>query len=264
MAGKIAFTQRRLAFAAVGLVAFLTLWVAIELLFLPDPAMYAKKNPEKTALQLARDEEAKEHGKKARFRQSWMALKDIDPLLINAVLISEDAGFWGHDGVDLHELKNAAEEALEQGHLTRGASTITQQLAKNLWLSADRSLLRKLKELVLALKMERRLSKSRILALYLNEIEWGDGIWGVDAAAHEHFGASAGNLTPSEAVMLASMLPAPRKWTPASRSPQLRSRSLRLLDKLVDAHRLDAAAATRAREAIDDVLGKGDGADSDD
>lgn len=222
---------------------------------LPDAAALKRKNPEKTALMEQREAEAKEAHQKARRRQSWVSLDGIASTLIEAVLVSEDQAFFEHGGVDTKQVRAALEQAWEQGHLTRGASTITQQLAKNLWLSTDRSLFRKAKELVLARRLEESLAKERILELYLNVIEWGDGVYGVEAAAREHFGVSAAELTPGESAILAAMLPAPRKWLPAKRPPQLFKRATRIVENLEKYGRLSPTAANAARLEVADRVG---------
>ena len=143
--------------------------------------------------------------------QSWVGLDRISPELVHAVVLAEDANFFGHEGFDRDAIRKAAEAVLRAGRFARGASTITQQLAKNLYLGTEKSLVRKAKEAVLAAKLERSLSKRRILALYLNVAEWGDGVFGVEAGARRRFGVPAADLTPAQAAVLASMLPAPRR-----------------------------------------------------
>src|SRR5207245_3514273 len=152
----------------------------------------------------------------------------ISPWLRRAVVNSEDARFYEHDGFDVTETEAALEQAAEQGHLGRGASTITQQLAKNLWLGEERTFWRQLREYFLARRLE-DLGKGRILELYLNVVEWGDGIYGADAAARVWFGKSAALLSPEEAAVLTAMLPAPRKRNPWRPSPALVKRSFEVL-----------------------------------
>ncbi len=226
-----------------------------EYLRLPQAIELAQKNPSTTALIDQRAAEAAEQGHRARRRQQWVPLSAISHQLIDAVVISEDAAFYQHDGVDTVELRKALEASWEKGELGRGASTITMQLAKNLWLSTDRSLLRKLKELILTRRLEEALPKKRILAIYLNVVEWGDGVYGAEAGAREHFGVSASELSAAQAAMLAAMLPAPRKWTPARRSKMLKERSLRIIDRLASVNRLDPERAAVAREEIAKTLG---------
>ena len=197
-----------------------------------------------------RAEEARDEGRKPRRSQSWVPLTRVAPHAVDAVLISEDARFFQHEGVDLTETRVALQEAWERKELGRGASTLTQQLAKNLWLSTDRSLVRKLKELILARRLEEKLSKKRILTLYLNVAEWGDGVYGIEAGARRWFGVSAAELTPAQGAILAAMLPAPRRWTPGSGSKNLQTRALRIVDRLERHGRLNPQAAAFARNEV--------------
>jgi monofunctional biosynthetic peptidoglycan transglycosylase len=229
-------------------------FAAYEYTTLPDVGALAKHNPTQVALWEQRAEEAKAAGKRPRRHQVWVGLEDVAPHAVEAVLLSEDAGFYGHDGIDLGEVKAALEEAWEQGELGRGASTITQQLAKNLFLSQDRSLLRKAKEAILARRLEESLSKKRILALYLNVVEWGDGVYGIEAAAVEHFRVGAKGLSTAEGAILAAMLPNPRKWTPERGSKVLRTRALRIVDRLEQTGRIKPEAANAARAEVEAIL----------
>jgi monofunctional biosynthetic peptidoglycan transglycosylase len=249
---KVRWTWRRLlALALLGLVGF----AAYEYLTLPEATPLLKQNPETTALIEQRAAEAQEEGRKLRRKQTWVNLSNISKPAIDAVLISEDAGFYLHEGVDTAELEKALQEAWKERKLGRGASTITQQLAKNLWLSTDRSLLRKAKELVLAHRLEEALPKNRILTLYLNVVEWGSGVYGIEAGAREHFGVSAARLTPAQGAILAAMLPAPRKRSPSSGSRALKRRAHWIIDQLQQVKRLSAEQAQAARADIDRLLG---------
>jgi monofunctional glycosyltransferase len=171
--------------------------------------------PASTAFMDLRAREARASGKPVRKAQRWIAYGRISPSLIRAVLVTEDAAFWSHDGIDLDEIRASIEDTIEKGEPMRGASTITQQLAKNLYLSPSRNPTRKLTELFIARRLEAELSKRRILELYLNLIEWGDGIWGCDAAAHAYFGVSAAELSPSQAALMAAVIINPRRYSPA-------------------------------------------------
>ncbi len=243
--------RRLLKLALLGLLGF----VLYEYLTLPKAEPLLKQNPETTALIEQRAAEAREAGHKPRRRQTWVPLSNVPKHVIDAVLISEDASFYLHEGVDTVELRKAMEEAWEEGKLGRGASTITQQLAKNLWLSTDRSLLRKAKELVLARRLEKALPKSRILALYLNVVEWGDGVYGIEAGAREHFGVSAVGLTPAQGAILAAMLPAPRKRSPTSGSKALKRRAHWIIERLQAVKRLAPGQASAAQAEIGRILG---------
>ena len=198
-------------------------------LSLPSAEPLRRANPPTTALIDARAQEAREAGRAARRNQHWVALGRISPWLARAVVNSEDARFFQHHGVDVVETGVALEQAVENGKLGRGASTLTQQLAKNLWLGERRSLLRKAEEYLLAQRLE-ELGKERILELYLNVAEWGDGIYGADAAARVWFRKPAAELLPEEAAILAAMLPAPRRRNPRHPSAHLRARAAAVLD----------------------------------
>jgi monofunctional biosynthetic peptidoglycan transglycosylase len=243
--------RRVLKWLALLLLAF----VVYEYVTLPSAAPLLTENPKTTALIEQRAAEAREEGKKPRRRQSWVPLTAISKDAVYAVLISEDSGFFLHEGVDTGQLEKAVEEAVRKGRLGRGASTLTQQLAKNLWLSTDRSLLRKLKELLLARRLENALPKGRILTLYLNVVEWGNGVYGIEAGAREHFGVSASKLTAAQGAILASMLPAPRKRSPGSGSQALRRRSHWVIEQMKAVKRLTPEQAAAAHDEIDERLG---------
>ncbi len=158
--------------------------------------------------------------------------------LETAVIMGEDGGFYGHQGFDLHEIRIAFERNWEEGRTVRGASTITQQLAKNLFLSSERSYGRKLEEALLAHRLEKALSKNRILEIYLNVIEWGDGIYGVEAASRNVLGKSAANLDTAEGALLAAMIPSPLRLQPCERPKSVRARQERILRWMYRANRL--------------------------
>ncbi|ATB32794.1 monofunctional biosynthetic peptidoglycan transglycosylase [Melittangium boletus] len=238
----------------MGLFLLLVVFVSYEYTRLPDAAPLLKENPKTTALIEQRAEEAREEGHKPRRRQSWVGLSNVSKPAIDAVLLSEDASFYLHEGVDTKELENALQEAIRQGKLGRGASTLTQQLAKNLWLSTDRSLLRKAKELVLTRRLEESLPKNRILSLYLNVVEWGNGVYGIEAGAREHFGIPASQLSAAQGAILASMLPAPRKRSVSSGSRALKKRAHWIIDQMQAVRRLSAEQARAAHAEIDQIL----------
>jgi len=229
--------------------------VAWDLVTLPSAEPLASGPPPVTALMRQREAEAAEAGLKPRHKQHVVALQEIAPAAVSSVIISEDAGFFVHEGIDTVEIEAAVERAMEGGKL-RGASTITQQLAKNLWLSTERSLTRKLKELVLTRKLESSLPKKRILWLYLNVVEWGDGVYGIDAGAREHFHTDAAHLTVAQGAMLASMLPAPRTWLPAKHPAALYRRTMTNIANLEVVGKISAAQAAGARAELDAYFGR--------
>ena len=161
-----------------------------------------------------REEEARAKGRKARAVQSWVPLSRVSRHLIHAVLASEDQGFFGHEGVDWKAIEESIEKNVEKGRFARGGSTITQQLAKNLYFGTSKTPLRKVRELVVTQWLEADLTKARILALYLNLIEWGDGIYGCEAGARSWYGKPASALSATEAAGLAAMIPNPRRINP--------------------------------------------------
>ncbi len=161
-----------------------------------------------------------------------MSYNNVSPHLRNAVLIAEDSAFFQHSGYDLEQLKESAKRNWRDKRFARGASTITQQLAKNLYLSTSRNPLRKIREFFIAQEMERDLSKQRIFEIYLNVIEWGDRIYGIEPAARSYFGKSASELLPEEAAILAAMIPNPRRYTPARNLKYLEKRKADILSRL--------------------------------
>jgi monofunctional biosynthetic peptidoglycan transglycosylase len=164
----------------LGLVGFA--YVGYVYLTLPDVRPLAKENPKTTAFMELRKREADDEGRKFAIRQQWIPYRQIAASLRRAVIVTEDAGFYDHDGIDMAEIKASLEKNWEEGQFLRGGSTITQQLAKNLYLSPSRNPMRKVTELLIARRLEAALTKQRIFEIYLNMIEWGDGIFGCEAA----------------------------------------------------------------------------------
>jgi monofunctional glycosyltransferase len=185
----------------------------------------ALRIPEKTALMRQREAEARRERRAYREVRIVVPLREVSRFLIEAVIASEDQKFFGHEGVDWKAIQESVEANARKGRSVRGGSTITQQLAKNLFFGTKKTLVRKLRELVVARWLEADLSKTRILALYLNVIEWGDGIYGCEAAAHRYYGKPAAALDLDEAAGLAAMIPAPRRLDPLVRpAPHARAR----------------------------------------
>ncbi len=218
--------------AALGAAAFAV--VAYVYLTLPDVRVLRTTNPTSTAFMELRAEEAARDGRKLRHVHRWMPYSRISRNLQRAVLVAEDSRFWDHEGIDLEEIRKSIEINMERGTAVRGASTITQQLAKNLYLSPSRDPLRKFRELIIARRMEAALPKARILEIYLNVIEWGDGIWGADAAARTYFGVSASALNREQAALLAGAIINPRVLNPARPTARLLSRQRLILGRMGD------------------------------
>jgi monofunctional biosynthetic peptidoglycan transglycosylase len=225
---------KRLLLALLALAAAYGVYVALGL---PSPTAVralARTNPDTTALMRQRAEEARRAGRRPRRNQAWVPLGRVSRHLIRAVLASEDQKFFGHEGVDWEAIQKSMDEDRKKGRFVRGGSTITQQLAKNLFFTTHKTITRKLRELVAARWMEQEMSKRRILELYLNVIEWGDGIYGAEAAARHWYGRSAADLDEPEAAGLAAMIPNPRRINPradAARFARAQRRVLRLMGR---------------------------------
>ncbi len=219
---------RLTGFFFFGVLVVIGVMAAAVYLTLPDVTVVKDANPKETAIMKYREAQSLEKGKKLRRVHHWAPLSRISPLLINAVLISEDDKFFQHEGFDWEEMRESMEKNLDRKKVVRGGSTITQQLAKNLYLRPARTPWRKLQEALIARKLEKNLRKRRILELYLNVIEWGDGIYGAEAAARINFGKSAAELSPAEAIRLASVIINPHRYSAISNTNK-RMRNKRLL-----------------------------------
>jgi monofunctional biosynthetic peptidoglycan transglycosylase len=192
---------------------------------MPDIARLKKENPGKTSFMEYREKEWARTNKKYRVRQQWVPLSGISPYLAKAVLIAEDDKFWRHEGFDYEAIQKAIEKDIKAKKFKLGGSTISQQLTKNLYLSPSKNPIRKIKEAIITWRMETLLSKKRILEIYLNVIEWGEGIFGIEAASRHYYGKPAAALTPVEASRLAAVLPNPRKFNPLGDQRYVNNRS---------------------------------------
>ena len=233
--------------------------LALQLLFIGRIAAMAVFDPESTAFQRSEAWKQISSPQPLRWRQQWVPYAHISDHLKRAVITAEDDRFTQHDGIDWNALekaweRNAKAEALSQAKAerlqakspnaapvavpaakVRGGSTITQQLAKNLLLSSERNLIRKGQEFVLTLLLENLLSKQRILEIYLNNVEWGEGVFGAEAAAQHYFGKSAARLAPNEAARLAVMLPAPKRFEKTPGSAYLTGRTRAIAGRMRNA-----------------------------
>ncbi|OHE59274.1 MAG: monofunctional biosynthetic peptidoglycan transglycosylase [Thermodesulfovibrio sp. RBG_19FT_COMBO_42_12] len=200
--------------------------LTLYLFSIPDVSKLKKENPKKTSFMKYREKEWRRQGKRYRIQQKWVSLSHISPYLKKAVLIAEDDKFWSHEGFDYEAIQKAIEKDIKSKKFKLGGSTISQQLAKNLYLSPAKNPLRKIREAIITWRLERVLTKKRILELYLNVAEWGDrGIFGIGAASRHYYGKLASELNPEEASRLASVLPNPRKYNPLGDSRYVRHRS---------------------------------------
>jgi monofunctional biosynthetic peptidoglycan transglycosylase len=226
-------TSKRIARAVALLAVAGFAYVAYIYLTLPDVRPLAKENPKTTAFMEIRKAEARAEGReKFTIRQQWIPYQRVSPNLRRAVIVTEDAAFFDHDGIDLNEIKASLERNWEEGQFLRGGSTITQQLAKNLYLSESKNPMRKITELLIARRLEAALTKQRIFEIYLNVIEWGDGIFGCEMAARTYFGKSCSNLDVPEAALLAGAIINPRVHSPAHPTKRLLRRQQIILRRM--------------------------------
>jgi monofunctional biosynthetic peptidoglycan transglycosylase len=197
-------------------------WLAWEAWTWPDVAALARRAPATTAFIERWRAAQRAAGRDDRADRRWVPYGAIAPSVKIAVVVAEDINFFSHRGFDLGEIREALAQAIEERELPRGASTLTQQLAKNLWLSPSRDPLRKTREAILTWQLERALGKRRLLELYLNVVEFGPGIWGVESASRRYFGKAAADLDDDEGALLAAALPSPATWNPAAPSSAYR------------------------------------------
>ena len=197
-----------------------------------DVRALARTIPSETKVMRQRDGEAQEARRKPRQLQRIVTINNMSKHLIHAVLSAEDPHFFGHEGLDWDAIKESIETNIEKREFARGGSTITQQLAKNVFFSTRKSLIRKAREAIVATWMERDLSKKRIIEIYLNVIEWGDGVYGCEAAAQRYYGVSCAVLDEDQAAGLAAMIPSPRRINPRT-NPRLHARATQRVLRLM-------------------------------
>ncbi len=212
----------------------LGMWFVLEFVTLPFGAVVRLKNenPRETAFMVERANEAKTLGRRFRVVQKWVPLSQVPKDVVNAVIVAEDGLFWSHSGFDWFEFKESMERNLTEGRAVRGASTITQQLVKNLYLSSSKNPMRKMREWILTWWMEQNLPKSRILEIYLNVIEWGRGVYGIGAAAETYFGKSVRDLTREEGIRLAAVIPNPTRREVNDESNSMQRRMAMILRRM--------------------------------
>jgi monofunctional biosynthetic peptidoglycan transglycosylase len=249
--------RKRLGIAAAVLLLLglaLVAWVWAGLPARSEVRALASRNPGKTRLMLQREEEARARKRAGRGRQSWVPLAAVSRHLIHAVLAAEDQKFFGHEGVDWRAIGDSIEKNVEKGRFARGGSTITQQLAKNLYFGTQKTPIRKLRELVVTQWLESDLGKARILALYLNVIEWGDFVYGCEAAAQRWYGKSAAALDETEAAGLAAMIPNPRRLNPQVNAARHERATRRVLWLMAQAGYLGRDAAPLGAEPPPEIV----------
>jgi monofunctional biosynthetic peptidoglycan transglycosylase len=199
--------------------------LAVQLWFFVHIVYWIKFNPSSTAFMRGRMEILREDDAKAKLRYQWVPYQKISVHLKRSIIAAEDSTFLEHRGFDWDGIKIAWERNKREGEIVAGGSTISQQLAKNLFSSGKRTWWRKGQEAVVTVMLETLMSKQRILEIYLNVIEWGDGVFGAEAAARYHYGGSAAGLGPEQAARLAAMVPSPRRYGPGANTGYLRQRT---------------------------------------
>ncbi len=223
-----------LAWKILGIVGALAA-LAIVLLqgwYLSQVLWWRTHNPESTAFMTLRLEQLRKKNPQARLKHQWIPYARVSVQLKRAVVAAEDAKFVDHEGFDWEAIEKAMQKNERRGRVVAGASTISQQLAKNLFLSGRRSWLRKAQEAVITSMIESAMSKRRILELYLNVAEWGEGVFGAEAAARHHFGVAAAALGAEQAAWLASILPSPRRYERGRTTPHISDRMATILARM--------------------------------
>lgn len=254
---------RRSLWILLGVTAVFVVTAGVVIATWPDVGVLKSEPPETTAfIERYRDRQG-EAGEPDDVRWRWVSWDAISPHLKRAVVAAEDMEFFSHAGFSTAEIRAALREAVQEREAPRGASTITQQLAKNLWLSPSRNPLRKVREVVLTRQLEDALGKRRILEIYLNVVEFGPGVYGAEAAARQYFDKAARGLTEYESAQLAASLPRPRTWHPGVGSPSYaryvqdilgRMERATFLWKYVDGKRVDIEPLAKPEFQLPDSL----------
>lgn len=216
-----------------GVLIAAALVLLIQLWFFAHVWWYVDHNPSSTAFMERRLAALQEKmGEDAELKHKWVPYEKISIHLKRALIAAEDAKFFEHEGFDIEGIEKAYEKNLKKGKFVAGGSTISQQLAKNLFLSGERSYLRKGQEAIITLMLEKMMTKRRILEIYMNVIEWGEGVYGAEAAARHYFRTSAVKLGPAQASRLAAMVPRPRYFETRPNSPYLARQAARIEARL--------------------------------
>lgn len=216
------------------LLAIIVVYIGVELFTIPWLSIQDLRstNPQRTALMEQRLAEADASGRTLKIKHRWVPLRSVPEHVLRAIVVAEDGTFYSHGGVDWFEIWQSVERNVHERRVVRGASTITQQLAKNLYLSTARTPMRKVKELIITKVLEYHLGKERILELYVNVIEWGDGIFGIGAASETYFGKDVSALSLDEGLRLAAVIPSPRRYRPDRDSRYVMRRKQLLLRRM--------------------------------
>jgi monofunctional biosynthetic peptidoglycan transglycosylase len=224
--------KRFLRFLAWLAVAAAGIFLAVQLTFFARVWWWRDHNPETTAFMQQRLEAMRERNPQAKLRQAWVPYERISPHLKRAIVVAEDSRFVDHEGFDWEAIEQAREKNRKKGRVVAGGSTISQQLAKNLFLSGERTPWRKGQEALITVMIEHTMEKRRILEIYLNVIEWGDGVFGADAAARHYFNATASAIGPEAAARLAAIVPNPRFYDRNRNTPWINRKTQMILARM--------------------------------
>jgi len=229
MSGLLKFIARTVGYSVLAALIGLVL---VQFWFFAHIWYWVDHNPRATAFMDARLERLREKRPRMELEFRWVPYQKISPNLKRAIVVAEDAKFLEHEGFDWEGIQKAYERNRQKGKVVAGGSTISQQLAKNLFLSGDRTWWRKAQEAAITVMLETVMTKRRILEIYLNVIEWGDGVFGAEAAARHHFGVSASELTAAQGAQLAAMVPSPRRYRQGVETPYLMKRTEIILSRM--------------------------------
>ncbi len=255
--------MKKFLFAGLGLIAAVllaaVLWLVLVLYDLPDVSILKHYRPAAASEILDREDRVLTQYYDRKFR-IWVPLASLPDIIIEAVVTAEDDTFFEHKGVNYKATWDALVHDAQKRRFSRGGSTITQQMIKNVLLSKEKTISRKLREYVLARRAEEIISKRRILEIYLNEVEWGDGIYGIEAASRYYFDKHASELSVDEAALLAGMLPNPKYYDPFKRQNKARERQERVLSNMLQAKLITPEGFTAAMDAPLKLRGEHSGA----
>lgn len=246
--------------AASAVVLAFFLISAAYVLWLPDVRPLKKNNPAVTSYMKIRERQARAAGKQLGRNMVWTGWDGISENLKHAVLVAEDDTFYRHKGVEWESMERALKTDWETKSLAKGGSTITQQVAKNLYLSPSKNPLRKIKEVLIAKRLEKHLGKRRIFEIYLNIAEWGKGIYGAQAAARAYFGKNASDLTTEEAAALAAALPSPRRYNPVKGTRFMERRKSQIVGRMRASGYLPDEADAEGMDESLELIAAGTGA----
>jgi monofunctional biosynthetic peptidoglycan transglycosylase len=224
--------KRVLRFLAWLAVAAAAIFLAVQLTFLVRIWWWTDHNPKSTAFMDTRLDELRAKSRDARLQQAWIPYDRISPQLKRAIVVAEDAKFVDHEGFDWEAIDKAREKNRKKGKVVAGGSTISQQLAKNLFLSGSRTPLRKGQEALITVMIENLMDKRRILEIYLNVIEWGDGVFGAEAAARHYYNTGAGSIDAPQAARLAAIVPNPRFYDRNRNTPYIARKTATILARM--------------------------------